>query len=204
MNDAQIKDRQRLPDKAKGAAPSTPDDRDATIGRLGRAIAEERQHAEMLRKTVEDLRFKAGILETSYAKQLEDARLRSETAESKLAELQARVAELETAHEDALRSLAEARAELERAPGSRGQLRKALASRDDRPINTNAQNDAESQTQEGTINRLMRASSRTDEREPVAREKQDLDTQARGDQDSPPEDMLAPDLVFALKGDDES
>ena len=68
----------------------------------------------MLPKTVEELRFKAGILEKSYATQLEDARLHSETANRELADQQAPMAALETAHEDAMRLLAEARAELER------------------------------------------------------------------------------------------
>ncbi len=199
----QIKDLLSLPNKAKGAAPSTPDERGATIERLEHEVAEERQHAAMLCKTVEELRFKAGILEKSYAKQLEDARLRSETAERELADQQARIAALETAHEDAMRLLAEARRELERAPADRGQSRKALASTDSMRMNASAQDDAESGAQEGlpTINELMTDSSWADEGQPVGHEKEHPEEQVRADQESSPEELIAPDLVYTVKGD---
>ena len=80
MVDGKIKDAPGLSKKAKGAAAPAPDERDAAVERLERAVAEERQHATILRKTVEELRFKARILEKSYAKQLEDARLRESIA----------------------------------------------------------------------------------------------------------------------------
>jgi len=206
MTDDQIKDRQDLPNKAEGAAPPAPDDRDAIIGRLERAVAEERQHAAMLRKTAEELRFKVGILEKSYAKQLEDARLRSETAERELADQQARMAALETAHEDAMRLLTEARTELEHIPADRGQLRNALTSTDGMQINAIAQDDAESRVEEGsqTINRLMIDSSWADERQPVGHEKEHPEAQVRADQDLPAEELVAPELVFTAKGDDDS
>lgn len=205
MTDDQIKDCKGLTKEARGVIPSAPDERDATIERLERAVAEERQHAATLRKTVEELRFKTGILETSYTKQLEDARLRSETAERELADQQARIATLETAHEDAMRLLAEARAELERVPAASGQLRKALASTDDMHINNSEHDDAESQEGSLTINKLMRDSSWTDELRPGGREKEHPEARVPAtEQDSPTEELIAPELVFAAKGDDES
>ncbi len=201
MTEDLIKNRQALPNKANSAAPSASDDRDATIERLERAIAEESQHTAMLRKAAEESRFKAEILEKSYAKQLKDARLRSEAAERELADLKTRMAELETAHEDAKRLLTKARTEVEFSPSNRVHLRKALASTDGTEID---KHDAESPGEEGslTINELMRDSNWAEEQPPVGREKVHPETQT--DQDSPPEEMISPDLVFTVEGDDNS
>lgn len=201
MTEDRIKDRQALPNKAKSAPPSAPDDRDAIIERLERAIAEESQHTAMLRKAAEESHFKAEILEKSYAKQLKDARLRSEAAERELADLKARMAELETAHEDAKRLLTKARTELEFSPSDRVQLRKALVSTDGTEID---QHDAESPVEEGslTIDELMRDSNWAEEQPPVGREKEHPETQT--DQDLPPEEMISADLVFTVEGDDNS
>jgi len=195
MADDQIKDHLRSPDKAKGAAPSDTDERDATIERLERAIVEERQHAARLRETAEELRFKAKVLETSYAKQLEDARMRSETMERELADQQARMAELDSAREDAIRLLREARAELERITADPAQSRKTLAS-------TNGPQ-MESPTEEDlTINTLMRDSSWVDERRRADQEKENPEAQVQADQESPPEELIAPELVFTGDEDD--
>lgn len=201
MTENQIKDRQALPNKAKSAPPSAPDDRDATIERLERAIAEESQHTAKLRKAAEESRFKAEILEKSYAKQLKDARLRSEVAERELADLKARMAELETAHEDAKRLLTKTRTELEFSPSDRVHLGEALASTGGTEID---QHDAESPVEKDslTIDELMRDSNWTEDHPPVDREKEHSETQT--DQDSPPEEMISPDLVFTVKGGENS
>lgn len=206
MDDDQTKEAPGIPDKVEGAAESAADERDATIERLERAIAEEREHSAVLRKTAEELRFKAEILETSYAKQLEDARLRSETAERDLADQQAQIAALETAHEDAMQSLAQARRELDRAPAGAGKLRRALASTDGTRTDSIAQDDAESQVQEGslTINKLMKDSSWAGELEPIGHEEEDPEEQQRADQESTSEELIAPDLVFTVKRNDNS
>jgi len=206
MADDQTKDAPGLPDKVEGAAESARDERDATIERLESAIAEERQHSATLRKTAEELRFKAEILETSYAKQLEDARLRSETAERDLADQQAQIAALETAHEDAMQSLAQARRELDRAPANAGKLRRALASTDGTGTDSIAQDDTESQVQEGslTINTLMKDSSWAGELEPIGHEEENSEEQERADEESTSEELIAPDLVFTVKRNDNS
>lgn len=95
------------PNDTARSASAVSDERDATVERLERAITEERQHSATLRTTIEDLRFQLDILERSYSKQLADARQRSEAAQGQVAELQARVTELEAAHEEAVRNLAE-------------------------------------------------------------------------------------------------
>ena len=202
MTDDHIKDHQGLPNKAKDAAPTAPDNRDAVIERLERAVAEEREHAAMLRKTAEELRFKARVLEKSYAKQLEDARMCRETAERELADQQARMAALDSAREDAMRLLAETRTELERITADRDKLRKALASTDGMQIKTIAQDNTESRAEDSllTINRLMKDSSLAGERRPVGREKEHADAQVRAGQESPSEELIAPELVFTVKG----
>ena len=71
---------------AEGNTPSPPDERDATIARLERELADERQVSITLRETSEQARFQLQILEKSYSKQLTDARTRADTAERELAD----------------------------------------------------------------------------------------------------------------------
>jgi chromosome segregation ATPase len=104
------------------AAPPQTDQRDAEVERLEQALAEERQHTATLRATVEDLRFKATILEKSYAKQLADARARAEAAERGLAEEKARLAGIDGNHENTLRILAETRGQLANVAAERDML----------------------------------------------------------------------------------
>ena len=187
--------------KAEGAAPPGPDERDTLIERLERALAEEREHTETLRKSVEDLRFKAAILETSYTTQLEDARQRADKAEGELADLRNRMVTLESAHEDAMQLLAEARAELDRAPDQRGRLRKALLQ-----IDSNGQGGAESQLEEGsgTINKLMSDPSWAQEDQPGDDEEASPAEHEPSGQDAPAEDLIDPELVFAVEGEDKT
>jgi DNA repair exonuclease SbcCD ATPase subunit len=143
--------------------PAVPDERDATIERLERAIAEERQHSAALRTTIEELRFQLDILERSYSKQLADARQRGETAEQEATDLRARVSELEAAHEQAVRKSAE-------SPSRDGNL---------------------------TINELIDGAAWAPERRPAGYE-EDI---VRTEQDTPAEEMIAPDLVFTNERD---
>ena len=90
MNDP--KAQQRAPDPPNGPGPAVPDERDAAIARLERALVEERENAAGLRKTNDELSFKAQILEKGYATQLADARTRMEAAQKELADLKAQKA----------------------------------------------------------------------------------------------------------------
>src|SRR6185436_10106326 len=96
---------------AEGIALPVADERDTTIARLERELAEERQVSVTLRETSEQARFQLQILEKSYSKQLGDARTRADTAERDLAEKKARLAALDSG-EDTTRLLMEARSEL--------------------------------------------------------------------------------------------
>ena len=65
MTIAKLKDqlagklKDQLASKLKREDPPGPDERDATIEKLERAIAEERDHSATLRKTIDELHFKA-------------------------------------------------------------------------------------------------------------------------------------------------
>jgi chromosome segregation ATPase len=200
------------PKAAKRAAPAepAPDERDATIERLERGLAEERQHAATLRGTVEDLRFKMGILEKSYAKQLADARLRAETAERGLAEEKARLSGIDGNHENTLKLLTETRAQLANVLAERDWQRKQLAQGSRRaqeaPVpNHNAADSGKAAVSqgEGTINSLMADLSVPRERPSARPEVARLGAQARDEGQAPAEEMISPDLVFPKRGDDE-
>jgi septal ring factor EnvC (AmiA/AmiB activator) len=195
MSDDDIDD-QDSPRQAKRDAPPPPDERDAIIERLERTVADERQNSAKLRNTVEDLRFKTDILEKSYAKQLADARLRSAAAEQQFADQQARLIALETSREETVRRLSETRAELERVTAERDLLSKQV---DGLPTDAIAQDNAGSQAPEGTINELITNLRFTRERQPAP--DSHLHQRVRDEQESPSEDMLAPELVFPKKGD---
>jgi hypothetical protein len=191
------------------AAPPQTDQRDAEVERLEQALAEERQHTATLRATVEDLRFKATILEKSYAKQLADARARAEAAERGLAEEKARLAGIDGNHENTLRILAETRGQLANVAAERDMLRKQLrsgnASGSDGGTPTPRRTDAAGSysyhppapapENELTINTLMADLSKVAEerqKPPTRREEKPVD-------EPPPEDMLSADLVFPKK-----
>jgi chromosome segregation ATPase len=181
--------------KAEGATPEATDNRDARIEELERAVAAERQHSASLRNTADELRFKADILEKSYAKQLEEARLRREAAENDLTEHRVRIAELDSARADAIQLLTDAKAELDRLTAERNQLRRKLASDDGRSV-PGAGAAAEEASEDGTINTLMDDSRWS--RKPVPGDDQQAEARSgQGAADDPPaEDMIAPDLVF--------
>jgi hypothetical protein len=199
------------PKAAKRAAPAEPssDERDATIERLERGLAEERQHSATLRGTVEDLRFKMGILEKSYAKQLADARLRAESAERGLAEEKARLAGIDSNHENTLKLLTETRAQLARVLAERDWQRKHAQSSRRAPEAPVASGEAPDPTgtagekDEGTINALMADLAVPRER-PAARPADPrLGAQARDDGPAPSEEMISPELVFPKRRDEE-
>jgi hypothetical protein len=198
MSDEHSDDQEGLPANTMRPAPSASDERDATIARLERAIADERKHSATLRATIEDLRFKTDILEKSYSKQLADTRLRCEAAERELAEKRARLAALD-AGEDTTRLLSEARAELKRVTADRDQLRKQLAAGDGPYTPSTAQDDPEPQVGEGTINAMLANPSWLRERQPAG--DSHLDAKVATEDESPTEEMIPPDLVFPVKRD---
>ncbi|HEY7670965.1 MAG TPA: hypothetical protein VIC71_02025 [Gammaproteobacteria bacterium] len=196
-------------------AASPPDEGNAEIERLEQALAEERQHAATLRATVEDLRFKATILEKSYAKQLADARARAEAAERGLAEEKARLTGIDTNHENTLKLLTETRGQLAQVVAERDLLRKQLgagsgghgsstasttSSRRTEPVAAYHQHPpAPAPDNELTINTLMADLSKVVEERRAGAGRPQHEKPA----DEPPaEDMLSADLVFPKKRDD--
>jgi chromosome segregation ATPase len=89
------------------------EERDAAIASLERTLAEQQAHIETLRDAIERAKFQTRILEQSYSKQLGEARERADAAEHAVTELQSQSAELEKAHEQLTKELAEARASLD-------------------------------------------------------------------------------------------
>ena len=199
------------PDDAAAAPPQTGTS-ETEAERLEQALAEERQHAATLRATVEDLRFKATILEKSYAKQLADARARAEAAERSLAEEKARLAGIDGNHENTLKLLNDTRGQLANVVAERDLLRKQLgsisgnkSSRSGSSSSTITDSAAEYSAHppvpppenERTINTLMADLSKIAEerRAPPKRQEKPVE-------EPPPEDMLSADLVFPKKRND--
>jgi hypothetical protein len=201
---------QPKPGKPVASVPPSSGERDATIERLERGLAEERQHSATLRGTVEDLRFKMGILEKSYAKQLADARLRAESAERGLAEEKARLAGIDSNHENTLKLLTETRAQLTRVLAERDWLRKRPAQgargATEAPVPSREAPDPTPTAvgeDEGTINTLMADLSVPRARPSARPEDPRLGAQARDDGPAPAEEMISPELVFPKRRDDE-
>jgi hypothetical protein len=192
-------DAQSEPKEAERAAQAARAERDAEIERLNRAVAEERQHSAELRQSVDELRFKMDILERSYSKQLADTRALRESAEAKRDEIGVRAAELDAARSDAIELLEAAKTELDRLTKDRDQLRRQLASRDGWQVEgvgeTPADNDGE-----GTINTLLNdakwLSKAESEHQKQIRERKSVEAA----EESPTEDMIAPELVLTRKG----
>ena len=176
-------------------------ERDATIERLERAIEEERQHSASLRGTVNELKFQAEILEKSYSKQLADARQTAEAAESKAGEHLERIAELESARDEADKLLAQAKAKYDRLDSARNQTHQQLASSDAPPIKEDNQS-AELAVEDGTINTLMNDAKWVREKQPDDEERSKAEAEARAAEEAAQEEMISPDLVFTAKAAD--
>lgn len=183
-----MRDRRQDPDPAAGYL--------IRIDQLERSIAEEREHSAALRASVNELRFKLGILDKSYAKQLADAQARVQAAERRNDEQGARLAELDGTRTDAIERLAEARAEIDCLKTERNQLRRQLAARGDLPAERGPAG-VDFSDDGGTINALMNDSvwSRKSEAlEPPAAD----ETGARDDAgEADTGDMIDPALVLA-------
>lgn len=189
-------------DTAERAA-AVPDERDATIERLQRAVSEERQRSAEMRSTIDDLRFRIEILEKSYSKQLADARARTSEAEHRLAEQNDRLAEANAAREETLLALAKAEARLDHYRYARGSEPSEASTGGALPPRPIAADDPiESSLPEGTINQLLddadwlrQQPRKEEEQEPRGHEER----VRNDDEEQPLEDMLAPELVFSSK-----
>jgi DNA repair exonuclease SbcCD ATPase subunit len=201
-----LKDQISLAVKPKGDEPPGPDERELKIEQLERAIDEEREHSTTLRKTIEELRFKAEILERSYSKQLDDARQRTQTAESALAELRAQLAEFQGADKDATQLLSEARAELAKVAAERDRLRKSISSGSSGlPEVTPAADSASAlpKSDQMSIDELLEDALWAREQEKINQERRGIEPKASRAEESLIEEMIPADLVFSGKAADE-
>ncbi len=157
-------------------------------------LAEQRRQSETLRNTVAELRFQAETLEKTYSKQLAETRQRVEAAERELAGERSRLAELEAAHEEAVRALAAARGDLERVRADRKLLHDAVASSDALEVKAVRQMYAEARYNAGlaTIDELLDDSSWSGDGQPAdgARSAPDAEEEPAA------EEMISPDLVM--------
>jgi hypothetical protein len=186
--------------------PSGPDPRDATIERLSRELAAERDNLTTVREALDAATFKVEVLEKSYAKLLADTRQRLTATEQALADTSKVLGALDGGHEDALRALNDARAENKTLTAERDELRKQLAAEGFRERGqkvaraSHAYPTAAPTDVGGTINELIKDAAWT--HRPTATEPAHTSAKV-AEPDAPPEVMLAPDLVFTKGGEDE-
>ena len=186
MPDTPLKYLQALKKKVTPPAePDAPDERDATIERLERELAEEAEHTATLRKAIDELRFRTQTLETSYAKQLEDARGRIEKAEQATEAEKARAAEVGNERDEALQELKQAQDRIERLSAGADLMDSMTAG--PRP-GTRGEDEAMS------IDEMLADASVAPDSEKEAREEQ-IAVELK----DPTEEMLSPDLVFVAK-----
>jgi DNA repair exonuclease SbcCD ATPase subunit len=186
MPETPLKYLQILKKKAAPAEePDTPDERDATIERLERELAEEAEHTASLRKTIDELRFRSQTLETSYAKQLEDARSQIEKAEEATEGEKARMAEVEKERDEALQELKDAQSRIERLSAGADLMDSMTTG----PLPKGPGDSAALSIDEMLADAAVAPDS----------EKEEQEKQIPPELEEPPEDMLSPDLVFAAK-----
>jgi chromosome segregation ATPase len=175
-------------------------EREARIQELEHALAEEKQTIASLRETIDSLQFKTQVLEKSYAKQLADTRTRLGAAEQSVAEQKQKEAAYGSDHEETVRLLRDARAQLEELKLDREQLRAQARRGNGWSSTASAAQPAEAS--EGTINQLM-AGAGWQKKSGAAAANSHLEAQVSADEDAPPEQMIDPDLVFTKdkKGD---
>jgi chromosome segregation ATPase len=171
---------------------------DAKIEQLERTLADEREHSASLRSSVNELRFQIEILEKSYSKQLEDARLRADAAEQRADEQQIRVAELDGARQDAIQLLTEAKAEIDRLSSQREQRNDPAVAPKGRP----EVREDDVLSDEGTINTLLDDAKWVRDKAPDEEARLKAEAEAKAAEDAAHEDMISPDLVFTAKAAD--
>jgi chromosome segregation ATPase len=175
-------------------------ERDAKIAELEQALAEERQNSATLRETIDGLRFKTEVLEKSYAKQLADTRARLAASEQAAAEQKQKQSAYGAGHEETIRLLKDARAELEQIKLDRDQLRVQL--RRGQGWSGSGTAAEPNEATEGTINQLMAGPDWL--KKPGGRAGQShLEAHVSGADEAPVEQMIDPELVFTKDGKDD-
>jgi chromosome segregation ATPase len=178
---------------------------DSAVARLERELAEERENSARLLTEIRELKFKTEILERSYAKQLQDARLRAEAAEKNINEQRLRTAELDALRNDAIQLLSDTKAEIDRLTTERNQLQRQLASRGDYQVEA-ASDDPVGDDGGATINTLMNDPGWIKRKAPAeaARVNAEAEAAARAAEEVGAGDMLDPNTYLAAKGKSDS
>ena len=202
------------------------DDDGATVERLERELAEQRDAAKTLRESLDAVAFQKEILEKSYAKQLAETREKLSAFESELKEKDEILANLGGGHEHTLRELNDALTVIKVLKQERDRLRKQIAeggfrqptktttkaralldpgdyagassaNASNRDTSGGAADTSDDDTSGGTINALI-ANAGWAEKKPGLGSGQ-ATAQIEAPQEQPQEEMLSPDLVFTAK-----
>jgi hypothetical protein len=201
------------------------DDGGATVERLERELAEQRDAAKNLRESLDAVAFQKEILEKSYAKQLAETREKLSAFEAELKEKDEILANLGGGHEHTLRELNDALTVIKVLKQERDRLRKQIAeggfrqptkttkaralldpgdylggsatSASSRETSGGAADTSDDDTSGGTINALI-ANAGWAEKKPGLGSGQ-ATAQIEAPQEQPQEEMLSPDLVFTAK-----
>jgi hypothetical protein len=114
------------PGGSRGKPEPVAADRQPSLERLERALAEETRTSTSLRDSLDALRRKVEQMESGFEQRLGAAVARNQNAETRLAEQQTRLEALGQGREETMRALADARAELARVKVERDQLHQQL------------------------------------------------------------------------------
>ena len=150
---------------------------------------------------IRELKFKTEILERGYAKQLQDARVRAESAEKALNDQRARNAELDGLRNDAIELLSDTKTEIDRLTKERNQLHRQLTSRSGYQVE-GAEDEAGENDSDGTINTLLNDAGWLKRKRPgeEAKAKADAEAAKRAAEEAEAGNMLDPDTYIAAKG----
>lgn len=176
-------------------------DRQQSLERLERALAEETRTSASLRDTLEKLQRRVEQMESSFEQRLEAAATRNQAAESRLAEQQTRLEALGQGREETMRALAEARAELGRVKVERDQLRQQLTRVEGMQTATVAWPDNEPEEagiyqSPPSLDELMASLGSIEEAAPGEHVKGHLHQRVENPGIDESQEMIAPELVF--------
>jgi hypothetical protein len=197
-------------DEGSQTAQSGPDPEATLIERLERELEEQRTLATTLRQQLDAAMFKIEILEKSYAKQLAEVRDKRTVIEADLQEKNEILANLGSGHEHTLRELTDALTVIKVLKAERDKLRKQIAQggfRQPSQRPTRAQllvgepigdtsGDTDRDSTGETINALIANSGWAEKKPAVAAGHSSAQVV---EQETPHEEMIAPDLVFTEK-----
>ena len=190
--------------KATRAEPPTVDERDELIAKLNDQLTDEREAVLELRREIDELRFRNETLETSYAKQLDDARASQAEAEAALAELQGELDEVGNG-EDILAQLATAKADLQTVTAERDRLRNRLRQPEKRePDRGPLPTDAGAEIDAYSIDELLEDAVWAQEQARLDKQKAREAAQAAALEETTTEELVSPDLVFPAPAADSS